>query len=61
MPEEVDFTGVEPFMNLDIIDIINFSLDLGFRVLLLKNAMQPMQQKKPQSTGISRSFRSLQK
>ena len=40
--EEIGFTGGEPFMNPDIIEMISDSLDRGFRVLVLTNAMRPM-------------------
>ncbi|MDP7652826.1 MAG: radical SAM protein [Rhodospirillales bacterium] len=44
--EEIGFTGGEPFMNPDIIAMINESLDRGFRVLVLTNAMLPMWHKR---------------
>ena len=40
--EEIGFTGGEPFMNPDIIEMMAESLDRGFRVLVLTNAMRPM-------------------
>ena len=39
---EIGFTGGEPFMNPDIIEMIELSLDRGFEVLVLTNAMKPM-------------------
>ncbi|MGE3703001.1 MAG: radical SAM protein [Hyphomicrobiaceae bacterium] len=42
-PSEVGFTGGEPFMNPAIMDLIADSLGAGFRVLVLTNAMKPMQ------------------
>jgi hypothetical protein len=39
---EIGFTGGEPFMNPDIIDMLGDALERGFQVLLLTNAMQPM-------------------
>jgi organic radical activating enzyme len=39
---EIGFTGGEPFMNRDIIAILNLCLSRGFEVLVLTNAMQPM-------------------
>ena len=39
---EIGFTGGEPFMNPDIIDIIELCLDRGFEVLVLTNGMRPM-------------------
>lgn len=40
--EEIGFTGGEPFMNPDMIDMAHDSLDRGYRVLILTNAMLPM-------------------
>jgi sulfatase maturation enzyme AslB (radical SAM superfamily) len=39
---EIGFTGGEPFMNPDIIAMLDDSLSRGFEVLMLTNAMQPM-------------------
>ncbi len=40
--QEIAFTGGEPFMNPEMIAIIQLCLDRGFRVLVLSNAMRPM-------------------
>jgi sulfatase maturation enzyme AslB (radical SAM superfamily) len=40
---EIGFTGGEPFMNPDLLDMVGDALRRGFSVLLLTNAMQPMQ------------------
>lgn len=40
---EIAFTGGEPFMNRAMIPIIQLCLDRGFSVLVLSNAMRPMQ------------------
>ncbi|MGH8502928.1 MAG: radical SAM protein [Gammaproteobacteria bacterium] len=40
--EEIGLTGGEPFMNPDIISIMEESLARGFRLLVLTNAMRPM-------------------
>ena len=40
---EIGFTGGEPFMNPDMLDMLDDALARGFEVLLLTNAMQPMQ------------------
>jgi sulfatase maturation enzyme AslB (radical SAM superfamily) len=45
-PSEIGYTGGEPFMNPDMIGILEDTLEAGFRVLLLSNAMKPMQHKK---------------
>jgi hypothetical protein len=39
---EIGFTGGEPFMNPDILDMLGDALARGFDVLVLTNAMQPM-------------------
>ncbi len=44
--EEIGITGGEPFMNPDIIKIIEECLQRGFKLLVLTNAMLPMQRKK---------------
>ena len=40
--EEIGFTGGEPFMNKDIIKMIEYSLSKGLKTLVLSNAMKPM-------------------
>jgi hypothetical protein len=40
---EIGFTGGEPFLNPQILGLIEDALTRGFRVLVLTNAMQPMQ------------------
>ncbi len=39
---EIGFTGGEPFMNPDIIEMLEDCLARGFRVLVLTNGMKPM-------------------
>jgi uncharacterized Fe-S cluster-containing radical SAM superfamily protein len=39
---EIGFTGGEPFMNRDVISMLRSSLEHGFEVLVLTNAMRPM-------------------
>ena len=39
---EIGFTGGEPFMNREIIAMLEASLARGFRTLVLTNAMRPM-------------------
>lgn len=41
--EEIGFTGGEPFMNPDVLIMMEDALKFGFRVLVLTNAMKPMQ------------------
>ncbi|MEQ1889508.1 MAG: radical SAM protein [Alphaproteobacteria bacterium] len=43
---EIGFTGGEPFMNPEIILMLEECLARGFRVLVLTNAMQPMRRPK---------------
>ena len=40
--EEIGFTGGEPFMNPDMIKMLEVTLFRGFRALVLTNAMKPM-------------------
>ncbi len=40
--EEIGFTGGEPFMNPDIVAMLDEALGRGFRVLVLTNATRPM-------------------
>ena len=40
--EEIGFTGGEPFMNPDIIAMLETALERGFKVVVLTNAMKPM-------------------
>lgn len=43
---EIGFTGGEPFMNPDMLAMLEDALGRGFDVLVLTNAMQPMQRPK---------------
>lgn len=45
---EIAFTGGEPFMNRDMVDMARASLERGYDVLILTNAMRPMQRKSVQ-------------
>tara|TARA_Y100000588_G_scaffold336482_1_gene377344 strand:- start:31 stop:990 length:960 start_codon:yes stop_codon:yes gene_type:complete len=40
---EIGFTGGEPFMNPDFVEILDLSLSRGFLTLILTNGMKPMQ------------------
>ena len=42
---EIGFTGGEPFMNPEMIAMARVSLEAGFDVLILTNAMRPMMRK----------------
>ena len=46
---EIGFTGGEPFMNSEIIAMLELALSRGYRVLVLTNAMKPMMRKGMQS------------
>ncbi len=48
---EIAFTGGEPFMNPQFLDITRASLERGYDVLILTNAMRPMMRKTVQ-TGL---------
>ncbi len=43
---EIAFTGGEPFMNPDMLEMAGDALSSGHEVLILTNAMQPMQRKR---------------
>ncbi len=45
---EIAFTGGEPFMNPDMIDLARAALRRGFEILILTNAMRPMMRTKMQ-------------
>jgi hypothetical protein len=47
--KEIAFTGGEPFMNPQMIDITRASLEAGYEVLILTNAMRPMMRKSVQN------------
>ena len=40
--DEIAFTGGEPFMNPDMMQMLEVTLSRGFRALVLTNAMKPM-------------------
>ena len=44
--EEIAFTGGEPFMNRDLVDMMESALQKGYRVLVLTNAMKPFLNKR---------------
>ena len=54
--EEIGFTGGEPFMNPQIIPLIEESLHRGFRVLVLTNAMAPMARLKAPLLAVKERF-----
>ena len=40
--QEIGFTGGEPFMNPQMVDMARAALERGYRLLILTNAMRPM-------------------
>jgi len=53
---EIGFTGGEPFMNPDILEMIEGALRRGHRALVLTNAMLPMQHHFPALAGLHAAF-----
>lgn len=43
---QIGFTGGEPFLNPDMLEMARDCLSRGFEILILTNAMQPMQRKR---------------
>jgi MoaA/NifB/PqqE/SkfB family radical SAM enzyme/predicted phosphodiesterase len=54
--EDIGLTGGEPFMNPEIIDIVEECLGRGFKVLILTNAMRPMQRHKSALLQLNRRY-----
>jgi uncharacterized radical SAM superfamily Fe-S cluster-containing enzyme len=52
--EEIGFTGGEPFMNPDMLAMLEECLRRGLRVLVLTNAMRPMQRLKARLLDLNR-------
>ncbi len=50
----IGFTGGEPFLNPNIISMLNYVLENNFKVLLLTNAMKPMLNKARELKNISK-------
>ena len=46
--EEIGFTGGEPFLNPEMIEMAEACLGRGYKVLILTNAMRPMMRKRVQ-------------
>ena len=49
----IGFTGGEPFMNPDMIEMMRSALDRGFELLVLTNAMRPMRRFEEELTEIA--------
>lgn len=54
--QTIGFTGGEPFLNPDMIPILEDSLTRGFRTLVLTNAMKPMMKRSEQLLDLQRRF-----
>jgi len=52
----IGFTGGEPFMNPALPEILELTLDGGFRALVLTNAMKPMHKAKPALLALRQRF-----
>ena len=53
---EIGFTGGEPFMNPDIIQMLELVLRSGFSALVLSNAMKPIWQKRKELKDLNKKF-----
>jgi uncharacterized radical SAM superfamily Fe-S cluster-containing enzyme len=54
--QEIGFTGGEPFMNPQIIAMLEECLGRGFRTLVLTNGLRPMQRHKPKLVDLNRRY-----
>jgi len=54
--QEIGFTGGEPFLNPDFLAMMADCLSRGFRVLVLTNAMRPMQRRKSKLIELNSRF-----
>ncbi len=54
--EEIGFTGGEPFLNPDLLAMMADCLSRDFRVLVLTNAMRPMQRRKSKLIELNSRF-----
>jgi Radical SAM superfamily len=52
----IGFTGGEPFMNPDIIGMLDDVLSRGFNALVLTNAMRPMRRLQPQLLALRKGY-----
>lgn len=55
-PREIGFTGGEPFMNPEFLGMLEDSLSADFHVLVLTNAMRPMQRERAPLLALHRRF-----
>lgn len=54
--KEIAFTGGEPFLNKEIIEIINLCLERNYETLILSNATLPLQKKKNELLSLKKQF-----
>jgi len=54
--EEIAFTGGEPFMNKDLIRMLEVSLQRGYRALILTNAMKPLHHRFEELASLNTRF-----
>ncbi len=54
--KEIGFTGGEPFMNPDFMEILSDALEPSYRVLVLTNAMKPMGHHRQALLGLRARF-----
>ncbi|MEM9839750.1 MAG: radical SAM protein [Pseudomonadota bacterium] len=55
--QTVGFTGGEPFMNREMVPILALTLERGFDVLMLTNAMRPMRRFEKQLADLITTYR----
>ncbi len=53
---EIGFTGGEPFMNREIVAMVEDALTRGFRVIVLTNAMKPMMRRRAALLALRERF-----
>ncbi len=58
-PSQIGFTGGEPFMNPDMLGMLEDCFAYGFSALVLTNAMRPMQRFKAQLQALNERFPKL--
>jgi len=56
VPTEIGFTGGEPFMNPEIMAMLDHALSRGHRVLVLSNAMRPMRRHEAAILALNKRF-----
>jgi uncharacterized Fe-S cluster-containing radical SAM superfamily protein len=57
--KEIGFTGGEPFLNPEVIEIVEESLQRGFQTLILTNAYRLMNRKKQQLISLNEKYPGL--